>query len=74
MGYKLQGEQALREVYADSNSAAKGLSYAIIRPGGLLDGAAAGAGKIELNQGDTISGEVNRADVAQVLFFKNVLL
>eukprot|EP00597_Dinobryon_sp_UTEXLB2267_P004033 CAMPEP_0170076872 /NCGR_PEP_ID=MMETSP0019_2-20121128/13804_1 /TAXON_ID=98059 /ORGANISM="Dinobryon sp., Strain UTEXLB2267" /LENGTH=332 /DNA_ID=CAMNT_0010288865 /DNA_START=123 /DNA_END=1121 /DNA_ORIENTATION=+ len=64
MGYKLQGENALRAVYA-ANAANTDLSYVIIRPGGLLDGIAAGPAMIELNQGDTISGEVNRADVAQ---------
>lgn len=63
MNYKLDGENALKAVYAQSGDA--GLSYAIIRPGGLLDNNAVGPSKIELNQGDTISGEVNRADVAE---------
>jgi len=54
MGYKLQGENAMRELYNDP--AATALSYIIIRPGGLLDGEAVGASRIELNQGDTISG------------------
>jgi uncharacterized protein YbjT (DUF2867 family) len=62
MEFKLLGEQALKEAYATADSS---VSYAIIRPGGLLDGKAVGAGRIELNQGDTISGEVNRADVAE---------
>jgi uncharacterized protein YbjT (DUF2867 family) len=62
MGYKLQGEDALRAAYANSPD----LSYAIIRPGGLLSGAAKGPAVMELNQKDTISGEVNRADVAEV--------
>jgi hypothetical protein len=61
MDYKLQGEHAVEQAYKGSN----GLSYAIIRPGGLLDGTPVGASKVELNQGDTISGEINRADVAQ---------
>ncbi len=60
MGFKLKGEDAVREVYAGTD-----LGYSIIRPGGLLSNAALGAGKIELNQRDTIAGEVNRADVAE---------
>jgi hypothetical protein len=63
MSYKIQGENALRTTY-DQPGAEK-LSYAIIRPGGLLDGQAVGAKSIELNQGDSIAGEVNRADVAE---------
>lgn len=63
MEFKLKGENALKSTYAASGDSS--LSYAIIRPGGLADGTALGPAKIELNQGDTISGEVNRADVAQ---------
>lgn len=66
MDYKLKGENALRALYATEEAVANKLSYCIVRPGGLLDGSPAGPGDIELNQGDTISGEVNRADVAQV--------
>lgn len=61
MGFKLRGEDELRSLYSSSD-----LSYAIIRPGGLLSGPASGAAKMELNQADTISGEINRADVAEV--------
>jgi uncharacterized protein YbjT (DUF2867 family) len=63
MQYKIMGEDALRAAYATEE--AKGLSYAIIRPGGLVDGPAVGPSKIELNQGDTIAGEINRSDVAE---------
>lgn len=62
MDYKLKGEYALKEAYSHADEK---LSYAIIRPGGLLDGKSVGPSKIEVNQGDTISGEVNRADVAE---------
>jgi uncharacterized protein YbjT (DUF2867 family) len=62
MEYKLKGELALKAAYS---SADPSVSYAIIRPGGLLDDKAVGAGGITLNQGDSISGEVNRADVAE---------
>jgi hypothetical protein len=61
MEYKLKGENALKSAYANSGS---DLSYVIIRPGGLSDAPAAGPSNIELNQGDTISGEVSREDVA----------
>ena len=60
MGLKLKGEDALRRAYEGT-----ALSYAIIRPGGLLSNEALGPSKIELNQRDTIAGEVNRADVAE---------
>jgi nucleoside-diphosphate-sugar epimerase len=63
MNYKLDGENAVRDVYANS-----GLSYAIIRPGGLVGqevDSGKGVAAVELNQGDTIAGEINRADVAE---------
>ena len=63
MDYKLRGELGLKEVYAKADPSVS--SYVIIRPGGLLDSVAVGPGHIELNQGDSISGEVNREDVAQ---------
>lgn len=60
MEYKLQGEDALRAVYAAEPS----LSYTIIRPGGLQDGDSLGVSKLEINQGDAVAGEIRRADVA----------
>lgn len=63
MGYKLLGEDSLKRAYS---SAVDDVGYAIIRPGGLLDrDVAVGAGLVELNQGDTISGEISRIDVAE---------
>jgi len=62
MGYKIKGEDGLRAAYSAGNDK---LSYAIVRPGGLMDGDAVGVKAVELNQGDTIAGEVNRADVAE---------
>lgn len=62
MDLKLKGENSMKQLYAANGDSS--LSYAVIRPGGLLDNAKVGAASIELNQGDTISGEVNRADVA----------
>ena len=62
MEYKLKGEEAVIDAYKLSND--KSLSYTIIRPGILFDAKGVGAIGIELNQGDTISGEINREDVA----------
>ena len=62
MNYKLMGENAMKAVYASSGD--DSLSYVIVRPGGLLDGEAAGPAAMELNQGDTVSGELSRDDVA----------
>lgn len=62
MEYKLKGEEAVIDAYKLSND--KSLSYTIIRPGILFDSKGVGAIGIELNQGDTISGEINREDVA----------
>eukprot|EP00607_Mallomonas_marina_P009214 CAMPEP_0182420152 /NCGR_PEP_ID=MMETSP1167-20130531/4720_1 /TAXON_ID=2988 /ORGANISM="Mallomonas Sp, Strain CCMP3275" /LENGTH=313 /DNA_ID=CAMNT_0024595685 /DNA_START=153 /DNA_END=1091 /DNA_ORIENTATION=- len=64
MEYKILGEDALRAVY---KTAEKGLSYVIVRPGGLADGAAEGVQAIEINQGDNFAGEINRADVAEAV-------
>jgi len=61
MNEKLAGENSLIETY---KNASPQQSYVIIRPGGLTDGSPLGASGMELNQGDTISGEVNRSDVA----------
>ena len=63
MGYKIKGEDGLRAAYSSAGN--DKLSYAIVRPGGLMDGDAVGVKAVELNQGDTIAGEVNRADVAE---------
>ena len=39
-------------------------SYVVVRPSGLLDGAAKGPGALAVNQGDEAAGFINRADVA----------
>lgn len=54
---KAQGEQALR---------AAGVTYTIIRPGGLTD-ADPGPGGVRLEQGDRGTGFVPRADVARIV-------
>jgi len=63
LDWKLKGENALKDIYSNDKS----LSYVIIRPGGLADYDAEGPSRIELNQRDTISGEVSRADVAEAV-------
>ena len=57
LGHKLAGENRLR---------ASGVNYCIVRPIGLNDTVDDGR-KILIGQGDTLSGRVNRADVAQVV-------
>lgn len=71
MEEKIKGENAVRALYASSASAssaaaAAALSYTIIRPGGLTEEEALGVSALELNQGDTKSGRIARADVAQL--------
>jgi nucleoside-diphosphate-sugar epimerase len=62
MEWKVKGEDLLKQIYDEAGNPS--LSYVIVRPGGLQDGPAKGANEIAINQGDTISGEINRDDVA----------
>ncbi len=55
LGHKLAGENGLR---------ASGVNYCIVRPIGLNDTVEDGR-KLLIGQGDTLSGRVNRADVAR---------
>jgi len=66
MEAKIQGEDAVRELYAAPQVLDKKLGYTIIRPGGLLTGAPVGVAALELNQGDNKSGRLPRADVASL--------
>ena len=61
MEFKSMGEKAVMKLYEQAD---KSLSYTIIRPGVLFDGKGVGPIGLEINQGDTISGEINREDVA----------
>ena len=47
-------------------STEKDVGYTIVRPGGLTRDEALGVGAVELNQGDTKSGRIARADVAAI--------
>ena len=62
--YKIAGETALRAAYAQPE--ASGLSYAIIRPGGLSEEPSKGATGVEVSQGDILSAEIGREDVSLV--------
>ncbi len=54
MGLKFLGEEKLRALYA--SSAPKGVTYTILRPGGLSNDAGLGPSGIELNQGKASFG------------------
>mmetsp|Transcript_7168 Transcript_7168/g.10464 ORF Transcript_7168/g.10464 Transcript_7168/m.10464 type:complete len:358 (-) Transcript_7168:40-1113(-) len=63
MAEKIKGEDAVRELYKNQ---ASGCTYTVIRPGGLTIEEGRGVGALELNQGDTKSGRISRADVASI--------
>jgi len=62
MRAKIEGEDAVRALYFKR----EGLSYTVVRPGGLSEDEPRGVGAIELNQGDDKSGRISRADVAAI--------
>jgi len=65
MEEKIKGEDEIRRLYAEHNiKSEEKLTYTVIRPGGLTLDPPRGAGAVELNQGDTKSGRISRADVA----------
>jgi uncharacterized protein YbjT (DUF2867 family) len=68
MEEKIKGEDTVRELYAVGSLAERaGLSYTIVRPGGLTEEPSLGSvAGLELNQGDTKSGRIARADVANI--------
>lgn len=61
MEEKIRGEDAVRALYKSQDSSC---TYTVIRPGGLTEEEATGVSTLELNQGDTKSGRIARADVA----------
>ena len=62
MEEKIKGEDAVRNLYAG----AEGVTYTVIRPGGLTEEPGRGVAALELNQGDTKSGRISRYDVANL--------
>ena len=66
MDAKIAGEDAVRRLYAAPGLTEKNIGYTVVRPGGLLRDPGLGVSAVELNQGDTKSGRINRADVAAI--------
>lgn len=64
MDEKIKGEDAVRDLYKGISASTS--TYTVIRPGGLTEETAKGVGALELNQGDTKSGRIARADVANL--------
>jgi len=65
MEAKIQGEDAMRDLYTNPQVLNKRLGYTVIRPGGLtMDEAAPTSTILELNQGDSKSGRLSRSNVA----------
>lgn len=64
MDYKIAGETELRKAYAAANNPK--LKYVVVRPGGLSDEDSDGPSGVEVSQGDILSAEIGRADVAEV--------
>ena len=62
MEEKIKGEDAVRGLYKNLD----GCTYTVIRPGGLTEEEGKGVSALELNQGDTKSGRIARADVASL--------
>ncbi len=63
MEEKIKGEDAVRALYKSEGSCC---TYTVIRPGGLTEDEGRGVSALELNQGDTKSGRIARADVASL--------
>jgi len=59
----IKAENRVRSLYA-SLPTSSGLTYTIVRPGGLIDQGVQGAAGVEVSQGDRFSGRISRADVA----------
>lgn len=69
MEEKIKGEDTIRAMYANLNREDKdmqGLTYTIVRPGGLTEDPIRGVSEVELNQGDMKSGRISRYDVAKL--------
>lgn len=70
MEEKIRGEDRVRNMYQKEFSQGITVSgtttYTILRPGGLTEESVRGVQALELNQGDTKSGRISRADVASL--------
>mmetsp|Transcript_7575 Transcript_7575/g.11565 ORF Transcript_7575/g.11565 Transcript_7575/m.11565 type:complete len:348 (+) Transcript_7575:85-1128(+) len=65
MEEKIKGEDTVRQLYNQAGSSST-CTYTVIRPGGLTMDEGKGVEALELNQGDTKSGRISRADVASL--------
>ena len=67
MDAKIKGEDTVRDMYKEYTAPTEGgLTYTVIRPGGLTQDPARGVSAIELNQGDIKTGRISRKDVANL--------
>ena len=77
MEEKIKGEDTVRSLYQNSKSGGSGegctCTYTVVRPGGLTEEMGKGVAALELNQGDTKSGRIARADVASLCIESKVL-
>lgn len=64
MEEKIKGEDTVRSMYA--NLKEQGLTYTIVRPGGLTEDPIRGVSEVALSQGDVRSGRISRYDVAKL--------
>jgi hypothetical protein len=62
MDEKIKGEDAVRSMYIGQ----EGVTYTVIRPGGLTEDPLRGVSEVELNQGDSKTGRISRFDVARL--------
>ena len=62
MEQKIKGGDTVRSMY----SGLEGMTYTIVRPGGLTEEPPLGVKSLELNQGDLKSGRISRFDVASL--------
>lgn len=62
---KRAGEDAVRELYAQASN--PNVGYTIVRAGYLTTGEKRGLSQLELNQGESKTGIISRADLAELL-------
>ena len=68
MEEKIKGEDTVRSMYANlkEENGKQGLTYTIVRPGGLTEDPIRGVSEIALSQGDVRSGRISRYDLAKL--------
>ena len=68
MEEKIKGEDTVRSMYANlkEENSKQGMTYTIVRPGGLTEDPIRGVSEIALSQGDVRSGRISRYDLAKL--------